>query len=248
MQKHLKDRALVLHSIRWKESSKILTLYLRGRGILKVIARSVYRPNNPLSGRLEALNLLEVIIVQKPSRSLQILQEAELLNAFSRMRQDMARLPYALAVLEVIEQTIGEQHSDEIFFDFTLHILESIETARLPEILFIYYLLKLSSFLGFRPAFQVCQSCGKENFKETVYFSVEKGTIFCPECSGDHSYLSPLREDQFYFLRKLQTYPHKKIDTFPIPLPPQTNFIQLLARYLGFHLERPLHLNALSLL
>jgi len=248
MQKHYKDRAIVLHSIRWKESSKIITLFSRGLGILKVIARSVYRPNNPMGGRLESLNLLEVVVIQKQTRSLQILQEAELLDSFYDLRRDLSRLPYALSVLELIQQTLGEQHSDEIFFDFTVHILKTFVSAPQPEIVLIYFLLKLASFLGFKPAFNRCQSCGKTEVKDTVYFSVEKGTVFCPDCREGVEYLSALNEEQFRFLQRLQIFPHKQLTEFPLPLPANLNAIQLLTRYLSFHLEHSIRLNALSLL
>ena len=248
MRKHYKDQALVLHSIRWKESSKIITLFTRGSGIMKVIARSVYRPNNPLGGRLESLNLLEIVVIQKQTRSLQILQEAELLDSFYDLRQDLSRLPYALAVLELIQQTLGEQHSDEIFFDFTVHILKSFIPAPHPEIVLIYFILKLASFLGFKPTFSRCQSCGKEQLKDSVYFSIEKGAVYCSDCSVGLEYLSSLNEEQFHFLQRLQNFPHKQISEFPLPLPAGLNAIQLLTRYLSFHLEHSIHLNALSLL
>ncbi len=248
MQNQLKDKALVLHSIRWKESSKILTLFIRSKGVDKVIARSAYKPNHPFGGRLEALNLLEVVINQKQSRSLQILQEAEVLDGFPVLRKDLTRQPYALAILELIKQTLGEQHSDQIFFDFTVHIIKNLATADHPEILFIYYLLKLSSFLGFKPALHNCWECGKTDLQGTSYFSVEKGAIFCSGCGEGLELLSALHKDQLYFLQRLQTFPHKKIVDFPIPLPAGINYIALLTRFLGFHLEQPIHINALSLL
>ncbi len=248
MQKHYKDKAIVIHSIRWKESSKIITLFTRATGILKVIARSVYRPNNPMAGRLESMNLLEIVVVQKSTRSLQILQEAELLDSFHDLRQDFSSLPYALAVLELIQQTLGEQHSDEVFFDFVVHILKNFVPAPYPEIVLIYFLLKLASFLGFKPSLSRCQSCGKKDFGDKVYFSVEKGAVFCPECSGEQDFLSLLREKQLYFLQRLQTFPHKRLAEFPLSPPTGLNAVQLLVRYLGFHLEQTIHLNALSLL
>jgi len=248
MQKHYKDQAIVLHSIRWKESSKIITLFTRDKGILKVIARSVYRPNNPMGGRLESMNLLEIVVVQKQSRSLQILQEAELIDSFYDLRRDLSRLPYALAVLELIQQTLEEQNSDEIFFDFTVYLLKTFISVSQPEIILVYFLLKLSSFLGFKPAFNTCQSCGTKNLKDTVYFSIENGTVLCPDCSGGLEYLSPLREDQLYFLQQLQTFHHKRLTEFPLSPPTGLNAVQLLIRYLSFHLEHTIHLNALSLL
>ena len=110
-----KSIAFVLNTIRWRESSKIVTLFSKKWGILKVIARGVYRKNSPYAGKLESMNLVEVIISSKSTRSLQILTEVDLIDSYNGIRMDMDRFPYAMGIFELINQTISEHHADEIF-------------------------------------------------------------------------------------------------------------------------------------
>jgi len=248
MPQIIKESALVLHTMRWKESSKIVTLYTRGQGKLKVIARGALRRNNPLAARLETLSLIEAVISTKPSRSLQILTEADALKNFNALRDDIQKTAYALALLELINQTMQDNQADEIFFDFTITMLEAIEKSAEPINVLWYFLLKLTSFLGFKPNFAKCRSCGKEQFDRNAYFLFGSGSLVCKDCSAEYEHFKSLSDKQIQFLRRLQKYPHKLISGFKKPAGDFTDYTSFLLGYLNFHLEHNLTVNALSLI
>ena len=56
MAELIKSDAIILHSIRWQESSKIVTVYSREWGKIGLIARGALRPKSPFAGSLESLN------------------------------------------------------------------------------------------------------------------------------------------------------------------------------------------------
>lgn len=248
MAELLKSRALVLSSIRWHESSKIVTLYAREWGKTKVIARGALRSKSPFSGKLEALNVIDCIISQKGSRSLQIITEADLVDPLNALRLNINHMPYAFAIAELIQSLFDENQAETIFFDFTLSILNSLGLSNHPEIVFWFFLLKLSSFLGFKPNLEQCAICHQKNAPGAVHFSLEKGLIFCSDCArGSHVSLS-LSETEFTFLRRLQQFPYKKIGTLELPAGISKNFTRLLLEYLNFHLDQRITLQSLTLL
>ncbi|HHJ52190.1 MAG TPA: hypothetical protein ENJ89_03250, partial [Caldithrix abyssi] len=51
-----KSNAIILSAIRWHDSSKIITLYAREWGKIKVIAKGALRRTSPFGGKLETLN------------------------------------------------------------------------------------------------------------------------------------------------------------------------------------------------
>lgn len=248
MPELIKSTALVLNTIRWKESSKIVTLFSKKWGIIKVIARGVYRNKSSFAGKLESMNLLDVIISLKSTRSLQILTDADLVDSFNVIRIDMDRFPYAMGILELINQTISEDQADEIFFDFTVHMINGIKIAEKPAILLVYFLLKLSSFLGFKPNFFQCSVCKTSQFKNSAYFSIEKGTVNCKDCAEGANLFKKLISEEISQLNTLQNYPHRKIEELKINNFHEKNFIILLLDYLNFHIEELISITSLNLL
>ncbi len=198
-----KSRALILNSIRWQESSKIVSLYSRESGKIKVIARGALRNKSPFSGKVEALNLVDVIVSTKSSRSLQILTEVDLVESFNQLHLQIDRFPYALAILEIINQVFDDEHPNDVFFDFTVNMINSIASAEKPEIVFYYFLLKLSSFLGFKPNFDQCKSCASKNFSGNVYFSIEQGAAYCADCAEGAHLSRKLKPWHLSFLQRL---------------------------------------------
>ncbi len=248
MSELLKSEAIILDSIRWKETSKIVSLFSREWGIIKVIARGIYRNKSTFAGKLESLNRVEVVINSRSSRSLQILTEADVIDSFNNIRPDLQRLPYALAILELIRQTIRESHLDSIFYDFIIVLLDAIKTAKSPAIIFIYFLLKLVSFLGFKPNLGQCQVCENQPPSEIVYFSLEKGSIFCRDCAEGATMLRKIKSEDLDVLRKLQKHPHRQIGEFEVKDIPAQYFINLLVDYLNFHTETNTTVKSLSML
>jgi DNA repair protein RecO (recombination protein O) len=244
----LKSEAIVLETIRWKESSKIVTLFSREWGIIKVIARGVYRNKSTFAGKLESLNRIDTVINSKDSRSLQILTEADVIDSFNVVRMDLERLPYALAILELIRQTVHEQHSDTIFFDFIIEMLNALKSSTDPPVIFIYFLLKLVSFLGFKPNFDICQVCEKPLASGYSFFSLENGTIYCQDCAEGAAMLRKIKSEEVDLLKNLQKYPHRKIAEFEGNDLPVQQFISLLIDYLNFHTEANLTVRSLSML
>ncbi len=244
----IKTSAIVLHSIRWHETSKIVTLYTREQGLVKAIARGVYRKNNPLAGRLETLNLIQVVIAHKETRELQIITTADILDLFISIKNDLQRLPFALAMLEAIQKTLQPGHKDEIFFDFLVQMLRSLQQTRQPVTVFWYFLLKFCSYLGFKPDFKSCLWCGENNFSNGGFFILQKGGLTCTRCAPQASSSLKLTQNEIYFLQKLQNFPYKRIHEFTIDATFSTDLTTMLLHYLNIHLGHSLKLESLKMI
>ncbi len=248
MPELLKSEALVIHSIRWHESSKIVTLYTREEGMVKAIARGALKPKSAFAGRLETLSLVRCVISQKAGRELQILTQADLLNPFLTLKTDLNKFPFAMAILELINKVFESGHKDEIFFEFLVKMLQAMEMSSNPLDVFLYFLLKLVSFLGFKPNFERCAVCGRSDFTQGGRFVFREGALYCTGCATPADVSVPLNAETIEFLRELQKFPHRRIQEFA-KLPPENwDAISFLLRYLNFHLGREVRLESLRLL
>lgn len=248
MPQIIKTKALILGSIRWKESSKIVTLFTADHGKIKVIARGALRNKSIFSGKLESLNYGEAIINEKKSRSLQILNDIDIIDSFNNLRMRYDRLPYALSILEIIQQIFEDEFNDEVFFDFVVELIRAIEKSPNAEIVLWYFLLKLASYLGFKPELSHCAVCRKTEFSAPVKLSLENGHIYCRDCQISTFLFEKLTPQTLAVLRKLQHYPHKKIAEFNAPINNGDNISDILLKYLNFHLDKQLTLRSLQLL
>ncbi len=243
-----KSACIILRSIRWQESSKIVTVYAREWGKTGIIAKGALRPKSPFAGKLESLNLTEAIISFKESRQLQILTDLQVWHPFNQLRMQPDHLPYALAILELLDGTLEEHQPDAVFFDFCAAMLQSLERAKRPEVVFWYFILKLTSFLGFRPQLQMCTSCQAETSSGPVTFNLSSGAIFCAACSSNSAGGVRLSDTEWEFLKRLQTFPHRQIGQFPQQFQSSHRYTTLLLDYLNLHRETRLQLRSLELL
>lgn len=247
MSQILKTPALVLHGIRWSESSKIVHLFTSERGFVKVIARGALRPKSPFRGILENLNQVEVILNIKEGRGLQHLSQASLLNAFSGIRENLEATAVAYAICELLRSTVRENEPSQPLFQFSIQLLEELNSSLpAPVLLFlIRYLLHLSHFLGFGWNLHQCGVCKKPLQKFPVRADIVNGSIYCPSCAPHvQTKTVPLSSTQWRLLESL----HQASPSLPWPTEIAFSpLINLLLSHLSYHTDQNLQLKSLKL-
>ncbi|RMH74728.1 MAG: DNA repair protein RecO, partial [Calditrichaeota bacterium] len=186
MSQLIKTEALVVHSLRWSESSKIVHLFTAEQGYLKVIAKGALRPKSPFRGVLEPLNHVEVIIAERSTRKLQILTGATLLNAFLHIREDLKKTAIGFAVLEALQQLFSVHEPVEPFFAYIIELLTALEGAteeRVQPYLW-HFLLHTSETLGFGWSLDTCLRCGKPPAQFPLQLDSRNGGVVCGSCAG----------------------------------------------------------------
>lgn len=243
----LKTPALVLHGIRWSESSKIVHLFTSEKGYVKAIARGALRPKSPFRGILENLNQVEVILNIKEGRGLQHLAQASLLNPFSQIRENLEATAVAYAICELLRSTVRENEPSQTLFNFTVQLLNELNTSLpAPALLFlIRYLLHLSHLLGFAWNLQQCGVCKKPPQNFPLRADIVNGSIYCNSCAPHvQTKTVPLSLQQWRLLKSLhQASPSP-------PWPTEIAFsplIDLLLSHLSYHTEQNLQLKSLKL-
>lgn len=244
----IKTTAIVLNSINWKDSSKIITLYTREVGKIGVIAKGVRKLKSNYGGILESLNLVEVIIHVSPKRQIQVLGTASLEESYPQIKKNLEKTSYSYAILELILILIETGSSDPVFFDFIVTLLNEIERSEKQKIIFCFFLLKISSYLGFRPDFNVCLICEKSLEDLDTDFSFHKGGFICKQChqisTVEWQIPSRVRSE----LADIQHLNYKSISNSQLRIKEKFNYIEFLLAYLRFHTDERLDLNAFKFL
>ena len=137
-------------------------------------------------------------------RQLQMLGTATLENSYQKIKIDFNKTGYVYGILELISILIPTSSVDVVFFDFVQKLLEEMGEIEDPRIIFWFFLLKISSYLGFRPEFNVCSVCSSELNKQDSSFSFHQGGLVCKTCHNENSIGWRLNSKTRRFMYELQ--------------------------------------------
>jgi DNA repair protein RecO len=143
-------QAIILRSVDYQESSKIITVLTREHGKIALIARGVKKPKSKLAGLIEIGNILDVVYYYKASRGVQSLTEASISYASQKFRIDFERAAILYAVLELISQVVHDNEVNHPVFDFMARFIPWIgeEEVIVPSV-FSYVQIRIAEICGF---------------------------------------------------------------------------------------------------
>ncbi len=165
----LKEKILVLKTFKHGESDVVVHA-LNPRGArMNFFARGAMKSRKRFAGGLlEATHYLDVTYKQGPSVDadpLHILQEAQMIRDFPKLRTDYDRLEVALYLLKVVHK-LGQQGVEDSpeLFNLLGNALQATETSGSLEKLKVHFELKLLAAQGVLP--------GEESFNEWLMTSL----------------------------------------------------------------------------
>ncbi len=192
-----KAEGLVLREIKFGETSKIITLYTRELGKLKLMVKGGRNPRRGLASTLQFLSHIGVVFYLKKGKELQLLSSAHLINPFGEVRGDLDRFLTASAGVEFISRLQIGQESHPDLFQLLINFLERIGDVGYQSLkpLLLSFLLQASRLLGYGPSLSQCIHCKREILNGeggNLLFSPEGGGLVCRGCAqGKGYYLQP---------------------------------------------------------
>jgi|SRR3989339_151132 len=116
-----KTVGISLKATPFAEADKLVTLFTREQGKIKVIAKGARRIPSRLAGRVEPFSYGEYFIVK--GRNLHILSQATLFETFQFIRENEHMLMSALHLLRLIHAGTAEGQANPELFDLLVHSL-----------------------------------------------------------------------------------------------------------------------------
>jgi len=162
-----KAEAIVLKTLNHGDTSKIITLYSREVGRLKLIAKGVRSPKSKSMGLFQPTRHLQVIYYAKPSSDLHMFKSGELVNGFFGLEKDFDRLTLAQVVVELIDRCVEDQEPHPKLFQLLIETLSRLsdKTVSSAEAYWFFHVHLLRE-LGFRPHVGHCSGCSEPLVEE----------------------------------------------------------------------------------
>ncbi len=238
----LKSEAIVLKTHDFRETSKIVSVYSKEYGRLQLIAKGVRSSKSKFGALLDGLNYLRIVYYFKETRELQFLSNAELVKAFSHLRDDLNRFSYASIVAEIIYRTQMPGEGNPRLFHTIISSFEGINSSANYRNYFNAFLIRFIEISGFHPKLRRCLKCGQPPTGDYVYFDFDRGGYICEKCGGNKHSGLPVSVDGIKFILALREYPWQNIEKLTAS---KKTFLEI-ENFLLYYLK--MHFNELAIL
>jgi DNA repair protein RecO (recombination protein O) len=159
MSRIYKAIGINLKSMPLGESDRLLTILTQEFGLIRVVAPGARKQNSKLGGRSGLFVVNELLIAK--GRSLDKITQAETLESYSGLSQDLGRLAASQYLAEmVLAQALSEQPQEELFYLLNEHLRRLEQLSSTPATLVLAHLthavFHLLALAGMTPQVQVC--------------------------------------------------------------------------------------------
>ena len=217
-----KTRGIVLHRIKYSDSSVIVYIYTEKSGRLTFLVRGARRKKSRIKINLfQPLYALDLEIYYNPKRELQSIKEYNIIIPFVSIPYSIQKSTIALFLGEMLYRFLLEEEANNPLFEYLLNSIRYLDkTEKSVSNFHLLFLIQLTKYLGFNP---------NDNYSEQTPVLDLKNGIFVQTIPNHTNYLN-LKESRLFY--NFQNTNFEKINLLKLSSASRTN---LLARIIEFY-------------
>ena len=243
-----KTEGIVLRQAALGEADRLLTVYTRDFGTLRLVGKGLRGPKSRLAGHLEPL--VHVALQLARGRSLDVVTGADTLHGHPALHNSLEGIARGLVCAELVEAFAPEEQANPELFHLLLHALTMLNAGEGDRLLwhFAFHVLRLT---GYMPELQQCVVCGAPVQPEEHLFTPGLGGVVCPDCArgGDPGApheragapLLPLSVNALKVLRFFRDHPYEDVQNLRIDGGLARELQRVEGGYIHYLLERQVH-------
>ena len=236
---NLQTEVVVLRHSNWGEADRLLVLFSLQAGKLRAIAKGARKLKSRKAGHLEPFTRVKLMLAR--GRDFWIVTQAETVDAYLPVREDLLRTAYAAYIIELLDRFTYEEGENRALYHLLTDTLERVSKEADPFSAVSYFEIRLLDLLGFRPVLNQCVRCGKEIQAEDQYFDAIQGGIVCPKCGENSPTARAVSMQTLKYLRHFQRSTFGEANRATLLPGVRGEMESLLNFYLTFLLERKLN-------
>ena len=137
----IKTQGIILKEADLNEVDRLLTIYTKELGKIRVSAKGVKKLESKLRYSIEPMSLVQLILVE--GKNYLILKDSVIINQFLEIKKDLNKFKKVKEIVEIIDEAIVGEEKDE---DIWKLILQSFKDLNIND-----FKKKLISLLGYDP-------------------------------------------------------------------------------------------------
>lgn len=233
-----RTEAIILRRRNFGEADRLLTLYSRDRGKIRVIAKGARKPQSRKTGHVELFMRTRFLIAE--GRNLDLITQAEMVEAYPAVREDLVRTTYAAYAVELLDNFTPDEDKNPQLYDLLADALRWFAVSAQPLLVARYYELRLLQLAGFRPQLFQCIGCDEVIAEQDQRFSAELGGLLCPGCEAADRHAQPLSAAAVKVLRYLQSRSWDTVHQLRLRRDLHAELERIMHYYITYLLEREL--------
>lgn len=172
-----RDTGVVLRTYKLGEADRIVVVLTAAHGKVRAVAKGVRKTTSRFGGRLEPLSHVHLLLYE--GRQLDVISQAESVEQWRTLHDDLSRLTRGIALLEAVDQVAQERQPHPRLYQMLVGALRALARDDSPLLVSSFYWKVLASE-GLQPELDRCVSCGSA--EPLVAFDLEQGGALCRAC------------------------------------------------------------------
>jgi len=169
-----RDHGIVLRTYKLGESDRIVSFVTEQHGKVRAVAKGVRKTKSKFGARLEPTSHVALQLYE--GRELDIVTQAETVDHFRALRDDLDRLTRAVTMLEAVDALSMEREPNPRLYRMLLGALRALAAHDSPLVVAAFF-WKVLALEGFEPRVDACATCGSPT--DLVAFDLEEGGVLC---------------------------------------------------------------------
>ena len=203
-----KTAAIVLKHRRLGDADRIVTLLTPHRGKIDVVAKGLLRSRSKMAGHLEPLTLSEVVLAH--GRSMDIVTQAQSVEPFVSLHNDLEQLSTAMYLLELADRFTVE-HADALdVYELLEASLRRLARGDGVALVTRRFELGVLAATGFRPELEHCLETGEPVAAEEAFWTHRGGGVVSRAGVVTHPEAFALDARVLRVLRAFQSLPYEE--------------------------------------
>lgn len=227
-------RAIVLSTDIFGEADRYIQVLTRDWGVVTLLAKSARKSRRRYAGGLDIFCHNEINVRGDiPRRA--YLVDLTVINAFSKIRDDLEKILFAGKLLQWIRSLANVNTPIQQVYSLlgqTLALIENQTDATRLELLGLVFRLKLLSYLGFHPRTETCALCS--GTLDASLFDLGAGGIICTTCkpTSNHWELHP---EEVHVMTHAKDIRLTRFDEVVVTEPVTQRLLYLVTQFTAYH-------------
>jgi len=244
----VKTEAVVLKTVKYGDTSKIITAFTREYGKLSLIAKGARTSRSKFVSILNPMSCIQAVFYLKESRDIHLLSDASLSRVHKSIVEDPKKTMTGFAMLDALNTAVHTREPHPVLFDHLVEALDVLDLAeQSPVNSLVAFLIALLREIGYGLKLDACVKCGGELDREPLAFESQFGGFVCGRCSSSET--GPVvAMNQLKALRWLERPSPGAWSSLSLEPMESLKIVHLLAGHLCRHVPGARRLKSLSLL